>query len=246
METLVAITYISASAQGNELSLAVEGWRRHFKEPHRILIVGDKPPVEDVDWLDIPRVPKRNGQYLPALDICAKLEAVCLYCMDKGIAEFVWASDDFFAVNDFSLPDVKYPKYYMDEMLSRWDRTQNEFEHTQIKTRRLCEREGFGVTDWTTHLPMWMDAEKLYWVIQDYNLTEDAQIVENIYYNKFGPKGKPFKLHAGDRFKYPVRYRTQDLPGLEDAFINKIWICCSEAGWSEELERELRRHYGIE
>lgn len=46
METLVVIPYLASAAQGNELRLAVEGWRQHFKEPHHIVIVGDCP-----DWL---------------------------------------------------------------------------------------------------------------------------------------------------------------------------------------------------
>ncbi len=42
-EILVVIPYLASAAQGNELELAIAGWRRFFKEPHRIVIVGDCP-----------------------------------------------------------------------------------------------------------------------------------------------------------------------------------------------------------
>lgn len=246
MEILVAITYISDRAQGNELALAVEGWRKHFKEPHRILVVGDRPTVGDVEWLPLERVPAKEGQYRPALDICAKLEAVCIYCSEHGIDHFVWASDDFFAVNDFTLDDIRLPKYYEDELPSRWDKTQNEFWHTQIKTRRLCERMGYGTVNWTTHLPMWFNVGKLYWLIRDFDLTNRGHIIENIYFNRYMPDGRPIKLDKDrDRFKWPVWFTPLDREALHKAFATKIWITCSVNGWSPELEAELRKHYGL-
>ena len=244
METLVAIFYIASEAQGSEISLAIEGWRKHFKEPHRIVVVGDKPPVDDVDWLQIKRVQKKDGEYLPALDICQKLEAVCLANWWKYDG-FIWASDDFFAVNDFTLADVMVPKIYDSQLPSKGDQTQNAFWHTQIKTRRLCEASGAGVANWTTHLPMWFDIDLLYWLIQDYDLTEMSYIVENLYYNMHAPEQKPERLHRNDRWKFDVCYSPLDRAGLSDAFIHKIWVCCSVNGWCPELEAELRKHYGM-
>jgi len=244
MEYLVVITYIADGAQGNELALAVQGWRTHFKEKFDILVVGDKPPVDGVRWMWVERMKPKAGEYLPALDICNKLEFACVYCKMNGYAGFIWASDDFFAVNDFTIDDVRTPKYLDNELPSKWDKSQNEFWHTQIKTRILCEKDGYETVNWTTHLPMWFDDVLLLRVINDYNLTENAYIVENIYYNKYTTRATREKLSKDkDRFKFPVWYPELDREGFQNALKNKIWVCCSVHGWSKELENELNKHY---
>lgn len=243
---LVAIFYIESEGQGNEIALAIEGWKRHFKNKHEILVVGDKPPVDGVNWMYVERVPEREGQYRPALDICNKLMYVCQYCHENMYNGFIWASDDFFAVNDFSIRDVKTPKYFAEQLPSKGGPNQNEFWNTQVKTRKLCEREGIGVVNWTTHLPMLFDEEKLYWLIHDYNMTESGYIVENVYYNKYPPKVTQHKLTEFDRWKYEVSFTPLDKKGLENALLRKIWVCCSVNGWCPELEEVLREHYGIQ
>ena len=248
MKTLVAIFYIDSESQGSEISLAIAGWKKHFKGDCEILVVGDKPPVDidGVRWMYVERLPEKEGEYRPALDICNKLMYVCQYCEEHMYNGFVWASDDFFAVNDFTRGDILIPKYYEDEMPSKGDRTQNAFWHTQIKTRRMCEKAGVGVVNWTTHLPMRFDATRLYWLIYRYNLVEHSAIVENLYFNIYPPDIKPEKLSRTDRWKFDVCYKPLDRSGLADAFKRKIWVCCSVHGWCPELEDELRKHYGLE
>lgn len=242
---LVALFYIGGEAQGSEITLAIEGWKQHFKEPFRLIVIGDKPPRDDVEWFPIERVPGKEGEYRPSLDICTKLEAVCTLCEKEGYEHFIWASDDFFAVNDFTIADVKYPKYLDDEMPILGVMHPNWFERTQVKTRLLCQKEGFGIKNWTTHLPMWFNVADLHKIIRDYGLTENGYIVENIYFNAFPPEGEPFKLCLNDRWKFAVIYQPLDREGFQNALNNKIWVCCSVHGWSDALDRGLRKHYGL-
>jgi len=242
---LVALFYIGGEAQGSEIQLAIEGWRQHFKEPFRLIVVGDDPKVEGVEWLEIERVPGKEGEYRPSLDICNKLEEVCTFCEYHGYKHFIWASDDFFAVNDFTIEDVEYPKYLDDEMPILGVMHPNWFERTQVKTRLLCQKEGFGIKNWTTHLPMLFNVANLHKIIRDYDLTNNGYIVENIYFNAYPPKGEPFKLCLNDRWKFSVIYQPLDREGFQNALRNKIWVCCSVHGWSQTLDRELRKHYGL-
>ena len=246
MRTLVAITYISGGAQGNELALAIAGWRKHFKDDFEILVVGDMPPVQSDVWMYVERLKPKEGEYLPSIDICNKLLHVCQYCKEHSYDGFVWASDDFFAVNDFTLEDVKTPKYQDDEMPRKWDKTSNRWWLEQVKTRKLCEENGYGIVNWVTHLPMYFDAERLYWLIRDFDMTNHGCIVENVYYNAYpqdGKDGKPEKLYLKDRWKFGVYYSPLDREGFQNALAHKIWVCCSEHGWSKELENELYKHY---
>ncbi len=243
-EYLVAITYIQDGAQGNELALSIEGWRAHFKEQFRIVVFGDKPTVDGVEWIPIERVPGKEGEYRPALDVNTKLRAICLYCLEHRIPGFIWAADDYFAVNDFTIRDIMLPVYADDELPSKWDKSQNDYWHEQIKTRRLCEREGYETVNWSTHLPKWFDPILLLRVIDDYDLTETGYIIENIYSNKYTTRYPRTKLSKDkDRFKFPVWYPELDREGFRNALKNKIWVCCSVHGWSEELENELKKHY---
>lgn len=244
-ECLVIITYIASDAQGNELRLAIEGWRKHFKEKFRLVIVGDEPPVYNVEYMIVDRKNEKDGEYRPHLDICNKLDYV--WRMYNGDYEgFIWASDDCFPINDFTLADVKAPKYLDDEMPSEGENDPNPFFRNLVKTRRFCEREGLGIRNWITHLPLWFDMEKLHRVIRDYKLTENSYVVENIYYNKYTPEGVPEKLSLNDDWKFGVYFSPFDRAGFKDALAHKKWVCCSVNGWSKTMERKLMDHYGID
>lgn len=244
MKYLVAIFYIASEAQGSEISLAIEGWRKHFKEDHEILVVGDQPPVPGVNWMYVERMKPKEGEYLPAIDICNKMLYVCQYCDKHMYNGFIWASDDFFAVNDFTIADIKQPKYLEDELPRMGDKHPNQFWRIQVKTRRLLQSGGYGVVNWTTHLPMWFDIDQLYWLIVDENLTENSYIVENLYYNIHKPETIPAKLSRNDRWKFEACFTPLDNDGFNDALANKIWVCCSVNGWCPELEQKLKEHYG--
>lgn len=243
-EVLVVITYIAGEAQGSELALAVAGWRKHFKHPHKIVVVGDRPLIEGVEWLPMERVAEKPGEYRPHLDICRKLETVCAIYGDR-YSGFVWACDDFFAVNDFTLDDIKIPKFQEAEMPSKGDQHPNSWIRNVVKTRRLCEREKLGVVNWVTHLPVWFDIRHLIMIIWKYDLADNSYVVENIYFNKFRPEGVPQQIGHGDKWKFGVYFSPLDRHGFYDALANKKWVCCSVHGWSDELEQELRKHYGL-
>ena len=243
-EYLVVLFYIADEAQGEEISLAIEGWRKHFKEKFRLVVIGDNPHINGIEYMIVDRISEKDGEYRPHLDICNKLRLACTMYGDSYDG-FIWASDDFFAVNDFTFADVIAPKYQDEEMPPTGDRHPNPWVRNLVKTRHLCDAEGYGIVNWITHLPLYFECEKLMSVIRDYDLTKDSYIVENIYFNKFVPEGKAEKLSINDRWKFGVYFTPLDICGLMNAFANKIWVCCSVNGWSESLATELKKHYGI-
>lgn len=243
-ETLVVITYIAGESQGSELALALLGWKKHFKSPHRIVIVGDKPPMEDIEWVEINRLPEKDGEYRPHLDICHKLELVAALYGDKYDG-FIWASDDCYAINDFTLEDVMVLKYQDDEMPSKGDNHPNSWLRNLVKTRNLCDKEGFGIINWVTHLPLFFNMKRLVDIIWKYDLTNKSYVIENLYFNSFYHIGKLVKLYPQDDWKFGVYFTPLDRQGFYDALSHKKWVCNSVHGWSDALEEELRKHYGI-
>lgn len=242
---LVAIPYIASEAQGHEMFLALTGWRKHFQEPMHLITVGDRPPQECVGLVDgmmtMPRVEvPLNGRYRPHLDLARK--QLCVALRFEGIyKECIWVADDCYPVNDFTLADVALPKIQDFTMPTTGD---GPWWNDLHKTRDLCEKEGFALHNWTTHLPRLYNLRKLHKVIVDYNLLHESYVVENIYYNKFNKK-TPTLLRSTDKWKYSVHSPDLDRPALADAFARKVWIVNSNHGWSEALEAELRKHYGL-
>ena len=245
-EVLVVITYIAGESQGHELAIAVAGWRRHFKHPHKIVVIGDKPPrsVTVDKWLYIDRVPEKDGEYRPHLDICTKLEFACFMFGDK-YPGFIWASDDCFPINDFTLEDVMTPKFQDDEMPSKGQNHFNPWWRNLVKTRKLCEEEGFGVVNWATHLPLYFRVSELINTIWEYHLETKSFVIENIIYNRFKQEGMPIKLHEGDTWKHTVCYTPLDRQGLYEAFARVKFVCASVNGWSYALEEELKNHFEL-
>lgn len=239
---LVVITYIAGESQGQEIALALEGWKQHFKEPCHIVVVGDVPPVPNIEVLPVARMSEKDGEYRPHLDICKKLRDVCL-AYGGEYDSFIWASDDCYAVNDFTLADVMTPKFYANEMPPKGENHFNPWWRNLVKTRKLCEKEGYGVVNWVTHLPLYFRIEELLQTINDYNLTENSYVVENIVYNRFKPQGTPEKLNEQDRWKFPVYFTPLDREGFKNALASKIWVTNSVNGWSDALAQELWLHY---
>ena len=105
-EYLVVIPLLPLAAQGREIEFAVKGWHRHFKEEHRIVIVGGGLPDfrgYGVTTVESPRVREIPYQYHQHLDYVS--------CFRRVRKEFP-SSDGFILIccitadreSSFSLP----------------------------------------------------------------------------------------------------------------------------------------------
>lgn len=247
-KTLVVIPYLAEAAQGDELLLAVTGWRKHFKQPHRIVIVGDFHPVveaaKDITFIECPRITgAAEGQYLPHLDIVHKFRRVHEWFPDtEGL---IYACDDMYAVRDFTLDHVLAPKLPHEGYdIPDFDwRKERGWMSDLGKTRELCEREGFTQKNWVCHLPIFFSWEKLIEILDRYGCDHESYIVENIYYNKiailYAMGGVP--VLDSECFQHEVKTSN---PGFETTDeVGKIWITNANSGWSERLEEIIWKHY---
>lgn len=244
MGILVVIPYLASGAQGNELRLAVEGWKKHYIGDARIVVVGDKPPF-DIEHIPCPRVEPIEGEYLPHLDLAHKFRVAAEnFPQYEG---FVFTADDVFAVNDFNLIDILAPKRMPVPLSTEgMERCTPPWWKNLIKTARLCKREGFGMVNYTTHLPVYFRFDRLVGLIEDYHLETDSYVIETLYFNKFTPQGEADILdQEKDRWKHGVYFTPLYRPDLYKAFGQKKWVCCSEQGWSKALEEELEKHYKL-
>lgn len=245
MKHLVLIPHLPSGQQGHELTLAITGWRKHFKADFTIAIMGENlPQIDGVINVESPRVPDVPGEYRAHLDYvsCAR-KARAMFPETEG---FIVAGDDVFAVNDFTFEDVLVPK-----VQDLWLPTKgannhpNAWRRNLAKTGILCAKEGMRCFNWTTHLPHYYEWDKLFYLYDKYDMDHNSYVVENIYYNFYSLSARPTLLQAESKWKYEVCFTPTYLPGLHNAFASKVWVTCSENGWSPVLEIELSNHYGI-
>ena len=240
-ELLVVIPWLASAAQGNELELAYHGWKRHFKNPHEIIIVGDKPKFKgDYVFIECPRIEPIEGQYTPHLDHVHKFRTVREhYPNSKG---FIYTCDDIYATKDFTLEDVKAPKHpEIGPYFKPYDWRSNaaDWWSDRGKTAELCVKNDLPVRDWVCHLPVYYEWDKLLEIYDKYDCDHTSYIVENIY----------FSQEFGDNRSYPAtEYRDEvrsSNPNIRPIG-TMMWITNANCGWSEKLELILRKHYGLE
>lgn len=243
---LVVIPYLASGAQGCELELAVAGWRKHFKEPHQIVIIGDwdehvynaLSKDEDATFLSCPRVKPIEGQYTPHLDHVHKFRTVRKHFPEsKG---FIYTCDDIYATADFSLADVLVPKHpeigpYF--KLFEWRSNAIDWWSDRGKTGELCKKEGLPVRDWVCHLPVYYEWDRLLAIYDKYDCDHNSYIVENIY----------FSQKYGDDPSIPAKdirdeVRTANPGGIRPLGSVK-WVTNANCGWSKRLEEILWDHY---
>ena len=243
---LVVIPFFAEGAQGREIEYAVAGWRRHFKEPYQIVLVGDYHPVvdtgDDIMFIQCKRVGRQaEGNYRPHIDFVKKFKAV-----RKKFPEsegFIFVADDCYAVNDFDIHDVKMLKQQSKELKKR---NNTPWEREKEKTMLLLRQEGYGIRNFTTHLPIWFDWEKLLAMFDKYDMEHNSYIIEDLYFNMYYGGRVPLTLNLDfDNLKCGVYRPNPRWEYVHRALKNKIWIQNSVEGWTDTLDRFLANYYCI-
>lgn len=242
---LVVIPFCSEGAQGNELELAVAGWRKHFKEKYLIVIAGEDHPItktgDDIICIESKRVEPKEGQYRQHLDYVSCFKKVhAAFPKSKG---FIFVADDVYAVNNFDMSDVKFLKQRSMEMGGSLE-SSNRWQRDKAKTRMLLEREGYPTRNFTTHLPQWIEWDKVEALWEKYDMENESYVFEDLYFNIYYGDRIPFQLDIDhDNLKCGVYRSNPRINYIEKAFSTQIWIQNSPEGWIPELVEMLENHY---
>lgn len=242
-DILVVIPWLPSAAQGKELRYAVEGWRRHFKEPHRIVVVGDgvtsKVP-DGVEAVESHRVEARQGMWRQHLDYVSCLRAVHhRYPDTEG---FIQVADDCYAVNDFDLSDVKFLKQVADTFAGV-ENSPNGWLVDKWRTAQALRQGGYPCRNCTTHLPQWFEWDKLEELWQRYDMTRTSYTIEDLYYNIYYPNRVFFQLAETDNLKFGLYADNIEAERIKKVMKRKIWLTNSPIGWTPALDSVLRQYY---
>lgn len=242
---LVVIPYLPSGAEGNELELAITGWGKHFKEDHIIVVVGEGLPKisgKDVVCIESPRVEGKADMYRQHLDYVS-----CFRKVREKFPEqdgFIFVADDCYAVRDFTLDDVKAPKYLFEEVGARPYDT--GWLHDKFRTMMLLIKEGQQIRDYSTHLPQWFEWDKLFSLYEKYDMDNNSFVFEDLYYNIYIGTGEAQKLdYNGAPY---AQYLNDNSQGLHEALVDigistKFWLQNVAGMFTPYLKEKLTEHY---
>lgn len=242
-EKLVVMPYSQNGAQGDEIKIALNGWRKFCMFDYRFVIIGDfdeslRGAFPWVEFVAVDKIPFKRGQYTPLLDVLHKLDVARLKYGEEYTG-FVRMMDDFYAIKPFVFEDVARTYYHSASFMGNGKLPVNFWSHSKWKTRQLLDKEGLPHVNYTTHHPCYFEFDKLNLIWDKYDMRNESYVFDDFYFNYFEhePPVLDSKIRLGiwdnGVFKRDFR-KAVDNPNIK-------FVCNSVTGWSKELETELNK-----
>ena len=241
-DVLVVLPYKQSSSQGNEIRIALNGWRKFCQFNYRFVVIGefDEQLRNEFSWvrfIECPIKEKKEDQYSPHLDIMNKFKVIArLYAQEYD--GFIYMTDDEYAIKPFNLDDITKTHYHSLEFVGNEKAPKSYWNYDKWKTRQLLDREDLPHVNYTTHYPCYFEFKKMEEIRKKYNLLENSYVFDDVYFNYFKHE-EPIldnTIRLGiwnkDIFKNEFQ-KAVDNPNIK-------FMCNSVEGWSKELEDSLK------
>lgn len=240
-EMLIVLPYIQSKSQGNEIHLALNGWRKYCKFSYYFVVIGefDESLVNEYPWVDFitcPQINKINGQYNPHLDVHH-----CYEIINRRFSNiydgFITMADDGYAVKDFYITDIKTIHHHSLNFNGNNKSPKNYWNYDKWKTRQLLDKEGLPHINYTTHYPCYYEFKKLREIWDKFNMKNESYVLEDVYFNYFKHEDPVLDntIRLGI-WNYGI-YKNEFQKAVENPNIK--FMCNSVEGWSKDLEESL-------
>ena len=242
-ETLVVLPYKQRGSQGNEIRLALNGWRKYCQFNYHFVVIGefDESLKNEFPWVEFiycGSLPKIESQYNQHLDVQHCMECV-MKKYDKIYDGFIWMVDDNYAIKSFTLNNITTIHHINSDFQGIQEQPSTYWNHDKWKTKQLLDRENLPHYNYTTHFPCYFEFKKLKEIWDKFNMRNESYVLEDIYFNYFS-HSEPIhanKIRLGiwskDIFNRDFQNAVSD-PNIK-------FVCNSVEGWSKELEDELEK-----
>lgn len=239
-ETLVVLPYKQGSSQGNEIRLALNGWKNFCQFKYHFIVIGTFSEFlkDEFPWVEFiySEQVRKEGQYHQHLDVQHCLETV-MKKYDKVYDGFIWMVDDNYAIKPFSLENITTIHYHSLSFIGNEKSPTHFWNHDKWKTRQLLDKEELPHVNYTTHYPCYFEFSKLKEIWDKFNMREESYVMEDIYFNYF--------KHEEPILDNTIRlgiwsndiYKNEFQKVIENPNIK--FVCNSVDGWSKELEKSL-------
>lgn len=240
-EILVILPYKQSDSQGNELKLALNGWKMFCQFKYHFVVIGEfnEELINEYHWVEFiycPQIKKVEGQYTPNLDAQHKMKVI----MEKYSLlydGFIWMNDDFYAIKPFNLNDITTIHFHSSNFIGNKNSPTYFWNHTKWKTRQLLDKENLPHINYSTHYPYYFEFKKLNEIFNKFNMLNESYVLEDIYFNYF--------KHEEPILDSKIRLGIWSKLIFDKDFQNAIenpnikFVCNSVEGWSKELEKSL-------
>jgi hypothetical protein len=234
--------YKQSGSQGNEIRIALNGWKKFCKFNYHFVVIGTfseslKNEFPWVEFINSPIKDKVDGQYNPHLDVQSCMEIV-MNKYHKLYDGFIWMADDNYAIKSFKLSDITTVHYHNKTFIGNEKATKSFWNYDKWKTRQLLDKEDLPHINYTTHYPCYFEFNKLKEIWNKFNMMNESYVLEDVYFNYFKHE-EPIldsTIRLGiwnkDIFKNDFQ-KAVDNPNIK-------FMCNSVEGWSKELENNLK------
>jgi hypothetical protein len=176
--------YVLGEDKFEELRYSLRSLEKHYADPFRVVIVGDKPEwCQNVIHVPVERQTgmKENLTY----DAVWKLITICKSDMISGI--FVRMYDDIYLLRnmDFKFLSLMKANYNATDRMNRTDGTQSDVWLGQLHRTYTTLLESGQKTIWNfeTHLPEVFLKSIVLWILEKYNVLEQRLLITTLYNN---------------------------------------------------------------
>lgn len=169
--------YWEGGAQADELRWSIRSVETFFQGKAKITIIGDKPEWYHGHVIIKKRV-SHNKPHQSFRDMLSKVFYIATYA--EIDSECVWMMDDIYFVKPFTLEDIKTPR------AEPWrPDDSNSWQKRKTLSMETLAARGLTQHDYATHMPHWLEKDKLRTMFDDFNLHEHTMLWEVLYGNVY-------------------------------------------------------------
>jgi hypothetical protein len=191
--------YWAGGAQGDELRWSIRSVETFFQGSAKITIIGDKP-----DWYHGHVIRKKRVPQSKQIEHSATCWAKSSTSRptQRLTPECVWMMDDIYFLKPFTLEEIKTPR------AEPWRPNDgNSWQKRKTLSMQTLAARGMTQHDYATHMPHWLEKEKLRAMFDDFNLHENTMLWEVLYGNLYRAtpqRTRPFFV----RFQHKAEKQT--------------------------------------
>jgi len=239
---LVVLPYKQSGSQGNEIKLALKGWKKYCQFDYLFIVIGefDDSLEKEFPWVTFiysPMPEVRENQYNPHLDIMRKFNIVS-DLFESAYDGFIYVTDDEYAIKPFCLEDIITIHHHAPSFTGDKNAPTSYWRYDKWKTRQLLDGINCPHINYTTHYPCYFEFSKMELIRKKFNMLNESYVFDDVYFNFFE--------HEEAILDSTIRLGIWNRDIFEKDFDNAInnpnikFMCNSVEGWSIELENKLK------
>ncbi|MDR0939936.1 MAG: hypothetical protein LBN29_11425 [Mediterranea sp.] len=233
----VVIPHFRGKDGGESLRLALRSWERNFKEPHAIVVIGERE-----EWIDEERV-TFIGMERPSdnPNVCLMEAMKAAIAAGEVTDAFVFATDDVYLVAPVGMAHIDLPKSVGRLTASSTDAS---VRADTERTLTLLRERGLPLVSYETGLPALYRKERLVTLLEEVPEACDGRLLLASFYMGAWNISRPYPLDwRSDPFLLPVVTATPDPTRFDELLGKKLFLRHSADGYSPFLAGRLREMF---